>query len=105
MREKGGSLLYLYSLWFSGSCCGFLACRHAWGLHALSVISFLIRDIHGTRGVHVLTDSSPKLGNAVVEIYRIQQFSTDTIKCEKAIQLLIKARGSSRGNTGLTPHF
>jgi hypothetical protein len=29
----------------------------------------------------------------------------DTINCEKAIQLLIKTRGSSRGNTGSTPHF
>jgi hypothetical protein len=30
----------------------------------------------------------------------------DTYRCEKAIQLLIKARGSSsRGNTGSTPHF
>jgi hypothetical protein len=29
----------------------------------------------------------------------------DTILREKAIQLLIKARGSSRGNTGSTPHF
>jgi hypothetical protein len=29
----------------------------------------------------------------------------DKIRCEKAIQLLIKARGSSRGNTGSTPHF
>jgi hypothetical protein len=28
----------------------------------------------------------------------------DTDKGEKAIQLLIKARGSSRGNTGSTPH-
>jgi hypothetical protein len=49
---------------------------HAWGLHALSVISLLIRVVHNTKGVHVLTDSSLKLGNAVVEIYRIQQFST-----------------------------
>jgi hypothetical protein len=29
----------------------------------------------------------------------------DTNWCEKAIQLLIKARGSSWGNTGSTPHF
>jgi hypothetical protein len=29
----------------------------------------------------------------------------DTSWCEKAIQLLIKARGSSWGNTGSTPHF
>jgi hypothetical protein len=29
----------------------------------------------------------------------------DTKGCEKAIQLLIKARGSSWGNTGSTPHF
>jgi hypothetical protein len=29
----------------------------------------------------------------------------DTNRCEKAIQLLIKARGSSWGNTGSTPHF
>jgi hypothetical protein len=29
----------------------------------------------------------------------------DTYWCEKAIQLLIKARGSSWGNTGSTPHF
>jgi hypothetical protein len=31
--------------------------------------------------------------------------SLNTNKCEKAIQLLIKARGSSWGNTGSTPHF
>jgi hypothetical protein len=73
MGEKG-ALCSICTV--SGSCCGFLACRHAWGLHALSVISLLIRDIHGTRGVHVLTNSSPKLGNAVVGIYLIQQFST-----------------------------
>jgi hypothetical protein len=29
----------------------------------------------------------------------------DTNWCEKVIQLLIKARGSSWGNTGSTPHF
>jgi hypothetical protein len=29
----------------------------------------------------------------------------DTNWLEKAIQLLIKARGSSWGNTGSTPHF
>jgi hypothetical protein len=29
----------------------------------------------------------------------------DSIDSEKAIQLLIKTRGSSRGNTGSTPHF
>jgi hypothetical protein len=29
----------------------------------------------------------------------------DTNRFEKAIQLLIKARGSSWGNTGSTPHF
>jgi hypothetical protein len=29
----------------------------------------------------------------------------DIIMYEKAIQLLIKARGSSRGSTGSTPHF
>jgi hypothetical protein len=29
----------------------------------------------------------------------------DTNSCEKAMQLLIKARGSSWGNTGSTPHF
>jgi hypothetical protein len=29
----------------------------------------------------------------------------DTNWCEKAIQLLIKARGISSGNTGSTPHF
>jgi hypothetical protein len=30
---------------------------------------------------------------------------TDTIWVKKQVQLLIKASGSSRGNTGLTPHF
>jgi hypothetical protein len=49
---------------------------HAWDLHALSVISLTIRAVHNTRGVQVFTNPSPKLGNAVVEIYRIQQFST-----------------------------
>jgi hypothetical protein len=31
--------------------------------------------------------------------------TVDTNWCEKAIQLLIKARGSSWGNTGSTPYF
>jgi hypothetical protein len=64
--REGGSLLYLL---FSGSYYSLLSIMHAWDLHALGVISLMIRAVHNTRGV-------PKVGNAVVEIYRIQQFST-----------------------------